>query len=64
MPARGARFSISTERLKPQLPDSSLKLENARLQRADGARVQAQLEMFFVDPVVEGGDVAGGHDGE
>jgi hypothetical protein len=63
VPACGARFSISAERCHPQLSDRGLKLKYPLLQRRDRARVQAQLEVFLVDAVVERSDVAGGHDG-
>ena len=60
-PACGARFLISIVRdilvLKlgaPERPHLGLEEKHALLERADCALEQVEIEVFFVDPVVEG----------
>jgi hypothetical protein len=48
-----------TKRLEAELPDRRFEQHDPLLQRVDSACVQAQLEVLFVNPIVDRGDIAG-----
>jgi len=58
------RFIHRPKRIEAKFTDRRLKQDDPPLKRLEGARVQAKLEVFLVDPVVDGSDVAGGHGGQ
>jgi hypothetical protein len=57
-------FIQRPKRIQAELTDRRLKQDNPPLQRLDGARVQAELEVLLIDPIVDGSDVTRGHDGK
>jgi hypothetical protein len=65
---RGISFQDVTgpvaERFRAELGDGRFEQVDSPLQRVDRAGVQADFEVFLVNPVVNRCDVAGGHGGE